>query len=53
MTEMFGEAWPLMSVPDLAPDDDDDDDPLMLKVTKSRNFSFCPFALTCCCSGNV
>ena len=24
MTEMFGEAWPLMSVPDLAPDDDDD-----------------------------
>ena len=26
MTEMFEEAWPLMSVPDLAPDDDDDDD---------------------------
>ena len=25
MTEMFGEAWPLMSVPDLAPDDDDDE----------------------------
>ena len=24
MTEMFGEAWPSMSVPDLAPDDDDD-----------------------------
>ena len=24
MTEMFGEAWPPMSVPDLAPDDDDD-----------------------------
>ena len=23
MTEMFGEAWPPMSVPDLAPDDDD------------------------------
>ena len=23
---MFGEAWPPMSVPDLAPDDDDDDD---------------------------
>ena len=21
---------------------------MMLKVTKSRNFSFCPFALTCC-----
>ena len=26
MTEMFGEAWPPMSVPDLAPDDDDDED---------------------------
>ena len=26
MTEMFGEAWPPMSVPDLAPDDDDADD---------------------------
>ena len=25
MTEMFGEAWPPMSVQDLAPDDDDDD----------------------------
>ena len=25
MTEMFGEAWQPMSVPDLAPDDDDDD----------------------------
>ena len=25
MTEMFGEAWPPMSVPDMAPDDDDDD----------------------------
>ena len=24
MTEMFGEAWPPMSVPDLAPDGDDD-----------------------------
>ena len=24
MTEMFGEAWSPMSVPDLAPDDDDD-----------------------------
>ena len=23
MTEMFGEAWPPMSVPDLAPDGDD------------------------------
>ena len=25
MTEMFGEAWSPMSVPDLAPDDDDRD----------------------------
>ena len=25
MTEMFGEAWPPMSVPDLAPADDDDE----------------------------
>ena len=24
MSEMFGEAWPPMSVPDLAPDDDDE-----------------------------
>ena len=30
MTEMFGEAWPPMSVPDLAPDDDDDD--IFLKI---------------------
>ena len=28
MTEMFGEAWSPMSVPDLAPDDDDDDIPV-------------------------
>ena len=28
MTEMIGEAWPPISVPDLAPDDDDDDDDL-------------------------
>ena len=25
MTEMFEEAWPPMSFPDLAPDDDNDD----------------------------
>ena len=25
MTEMFGEAWSPMSVPDLAPDDDDEE----------------------------
>ena len=30
MTEMFGEAWSPMSVPDLAPDDDDDDDDFVL-----------------------
>ena len=29
MTEMFGEAWSPMSVPDLAPDDDE----LMMMVT--------------------
>ena len=28
---MFGEAWPPMSVPDLAPDDDDD---LHTKINK-------------------
>ena len=33
MTEMFGEAWPPMSVPDLAPDDDDDD----RQTTKKKN----------------
>ena len=30
MTEMFGEAWSPMSVPDLAPDDDDDDHSALL-----------------------
>ena len=35
MTEMFGEAWSPMSVPDLAPDDDDDTDLLNhWKITK-------------------
>ena len=37
MTEMFGEAWSPMSVPDLAPDDDDDDDhpkPLADKISR-------------------
>ena len=32
MTEMFGEAWSPMSVPDLAPDDDDDDDSVTKKT---------------------
>ena len=34
MTEMFGEAWPPMSVPDLAPDDDDDDDAIQRTTQK-------------------
>ena len=33
MTEVFGEAWSPMSVPDLAPDDDDD----WTKKTKTKN----------------
>ena len=38
MTEMFGEAWPPMSVPDLAPDDDDDDvSACVLRVSKPGN----------------
>ena len=36
MTEMFGEAWSPMSVPDLAPDDDDDDrEPFRKKILLS------------------
>ena len=45
MTEMFGEAWPPMSVPDLAPDDDDDPwrdgvpiIPVTVKVTELLSF---------------
>ena len=34
MTEMFGEAWSPMSVPDLAPDDDDDDSTCFNTVAK-------------------
>ena len=34
MTEMFGEAWSPMSVPDLAPDDDDDDSPVKLSLVQ-------------------
>ena len=37
MTEMFGEAWSPMSVPDLAPDDDDDDDDDRLTQTRSHD----------------
>ena len=36
MTEMFGEAWSPMSVPDLAPDDDDDDALAFLQSLKKR-----------------
>ena len=39
MTEMFGEAWSPMSVPDLAPDDDDDDECLVFGVVCSGVFS--------------
>ena len=35
MTQMFGEAWPPMSVPDLAPDDDDDNPRNDFKKTKT------------------
>ena len=38
MTEMFGEAWSPMSVPDLAPDDDDDDDSQMSRLKKKTTF---------------
>ena len=38
MTEMFGEAWSPMSVPDLAPDDDDDT--RLNLQTKNVNFIF-------------
>ena len=35
MTEMFGEAWSPMSVPDIAPDDDD------IMFMRSRNTIKC------------
>ena len=37
MTEMFGEAWSPMSVPDLAPDDDDDNEKLLTGLQKRNN----------------
>ena len=40
MTEMFGEAWSPMSVPDLAPDDDDDDD-RVVEFGKNYRSCFC------------
>ena len=44
MTEMFGEAWSPMSVPDLAPDDDDDDEaPLNLSKSLLGDYENKPF----------
>ena len=40
MTEMFGEAWSPMSVPDLAPDDDDDVPRRSQSGTRDRAHSF-------------
>ena len=37
MTEMFGEAWSPMSVPDLAPDDDDDDSLVLVRTGAAIN----------------
>ena len=37
MTEMFGEAWSPMSVPDLVPDDDDDDN-AHLSIVRTKTF---------------
>ena len=39
MTEMFGEAWSPMSVPDLAPDDDDDTQHVRSVKTYERPFN--------------
>ena len=55
MTEMFGEAWSPMSVPDLAPDDDDDDDKwysmsilwVLCQIYPSPNFVEWPVLLFC------
>ena len=40
MTEMFGEAWPPMSDPDLAPDNDDDDDDDDVQFRFCQPYSF-------------
>ena len=45
MTEMFGEAWPPMSVPDLAPDDDDD----ILLHSSDLNCNFEKYQVVLCC----
>ena len=42
---MFGEAWPPMSVPDLAPDDDDESLSLSLSLSLSISLSLCPLSL--------
>ena len=57
MTEMFGEAWSPMSVPDLAPDDDDDKADIKEKKDQRKDskrhqftihkWSYLPFFLMC------
>ena len=43
MTEMFGEAWSPMSVPDLAPDDDDDavNKKVIVRISLALNLRLC------------
>ena len=36
MTEVFGEPWPPMSVPDLAPDDDDDEVKVSYRISQTQ-----------------
>ena len=45
MIEMFGEAWPPMSVPDLAPDDDDDDDDIHIHDFQKKKKAFIQFII--------
>ena len=47
MTEMFGEAWPPMSVPDLAPDDDDDDKLCWYIAVDSNSRHYCDYIGVC------
>ena len=47
MTEMFGEAWSPMSVPDLAPDDDDDDQAQQGYYSKREDSRDCAGELPC------
>ena len=43
MTEMFGEAWSPMSVPDLAPDDDDEGN--FKQKAKTKRSNLCPYII--------